>query len=549
MLNILILGGSGILSTSVAQEAVNRGYNVTCLTTGRRDNMLPKGVKSIHGNANEPNTFIPLLDEYYDSIVDFLSYNVQQLNPKLEKLLAHTEQYIFVSSATAYKIIDEEITEDTPLGNQYWDYSENKVMCEKILVEKCADVKKKYTIIRPYITYGNTRLPFGIISERYWSLANRILCNKPVLLWDNGEAVCTLTHTSDFARGVVSLFGNKQAFNQAYHVTSSERLTWKEVLHKTAKALGKQEIIFSAETNDILDYLPEYTGILTGDKGRNRIFNNTKICDIAPEFQNYKAFEDGIKETVDYFNNNDFIRVVDYVWDGRIDATIIKLSKDKGEKIDRAQLKYQAYEHRNHLKNIIKYYIGRYDVLYLLYTIRSVKNKKEYIRQILKKDNSKTVFRKRFHHFGFNVEIGKCDFGNDLEMISIGNNIKLMDGTKFITYRPSAEFFSKTVSDGTDKSIRDIGKIVIEDNVYIGTDVKIYPNVTIGKNSMILDGSVVFDSIPSDSLAGGNPAKVLCSINEWYNKICDQNKKYPWYGKNYSHEKIVEEREKYFFED
>lgn len=96
--------------------------------------------------------------------------------------------------------------------------------------------------------------------------------------------------------------------------------------------------------------------------------------------------------------------------------------------------------------------------------------------------------------------------------------------------------------------LRDLGPIVIEDNVFIGSNVLLLPNITIGKNSLILDGSVIFESIPENSVVCGNPGKVIDTISNWYNRILTTNESYPWYGKELSHDKIVEEREKFFFE-
>ena len=52
-------------------------------------------------------------------------------------------------------------------------------------------------------------------------------------------------------------------------------------------------------------------------------------------------------------------------------------------------------------------------------------------------------------------------------------------------------------------------EVVIEDNVFLGSNVKILKGVTIGRDSVVANGSIVTKSIPSGVIAGGNPAKVL----------------------------------------
>ncbi len=56
-------------------------------------------------------------------------------------------------------------------------------------------------------------------------------------------------------------------------------------------------------------------------------------------------------------------------------------------------------------------------------------------------------------------------------------------------------------------------KVTIEENVFIGSNVKILKGVTIGKNSVIANSSVVTKSIPANVIAGGYPAKVIKEID------------------------------------
>lgn len=64
-----------------------------------------------------------------------------------------------------------------------------------------------------------------------------------------------------------------------------------------------------------------------------------------------------------------------------------------------------------------------------------------------------------------------------------------------------------------------IGRIVIHNNVFVGARTTIMPGVTIGENSIIGANSLVTSSIPENVVAAGNPAKVICSIKEYEQKI------------------------------
>ena len=66
------------------------------------------------------------------------------------------------------------------------------------------------------------------------------------------------------------------------------------------------------------------------------------------------------------------------------------------------------------------------------------------------------------------------------------------------------------------------GKVEIGDYVYIGSGSHIMPGVAIGNHVLVASGSVVTKSIPSGVVVGGNPARYICTIEEYY----EQNKLY-----------------------
>lgn len=66
------------------------------------------------------------------------------------------------------------------------------------------------------------------------------------------------------------------------------------------------------------------------------------------------------------------------------------------------------------------------------------------------------------------------------------------------------------------------GKVVIEDWAYIGAFSQIMPGVTIGEGALVAAGSVVTKSVPPHTVVGGNPARYICTTEEFY----ERNKKY-----------------------
>ena len=81
------------------------------------------------------------------------------------------------------------------------------------------------------------------------------------------------------------------------------------------------------------------------------------------------------------------------------------------------------------------------------------------------------------------------------------------------------------------------GKVIIEDWAYIGTGAQIMPGVTIGAGALVAAGSIVTKSVPPGVVVAGNPAKVLCSVDEYISR----NAKYNLHCKDMSHE----EKKKY----
>ncbi len=368
-LKVLLVGGTGVLSTDIAEFAVDSGMDVTCVNRGRHLRFLPKEVHNIIAdirNVDEVNDKIK--GQEYDVVVDFLSYNINDLKTTLKIFNGRCKQFMFISSATVYnkREKDEIIREDvTPIGNCKWDYANKKVECEEYLKENYKKTGQCYTIIRPYVTYGRTRIPFAVTSNgRYWSLANRILCGKPIVMWDDGNAICTLTHTTEFCKGVVKLFGNDKAINEAFHVTSAQTLTWNEVLKSIEETLGKKAIVINIPSEYIEENMDMYKGSLLGDKATNMRFDNSKLMEAIGGFDCKINFDEGIKDTISFYKNNEFMREVDYRWDAWLDQLIKKYARANDLNISGMKFRCMSAEGNVKLKHRLIYLISKNKKLY-----------------------------------------------------------------------------------------------------------------------------------------------------------------------------------------
>jgi Acetyltransferase (isoleucine patch superfamily) len=103
----------------------------------------------------------------------------------------------------------------------------------------------------------------------------------------------------------------------------------------------------------------------------------------------------------------------------------------------------------------------------------------------------------------YNVHIG-C-----INQISIGNNV-LFASNIFISDHQHG--FIDTRDSNVPPLARNLyskGPVIIEDNVWIGENVAILPNVTVGKGCIIGANAVVTKSFPENCVLGGNPAKII----------------------------------------
>jgi len=301
-MKVLFLGGTGIISTACTQLAVARGYHVTLLNRARRP-ALP-GTHQITADIADPvATAAALGKQNWDAVVDFIAYAPAEIEQRIALFRGRTGQYVFISSASAYQkpLAHWLIAESTPLVNPFWDYSRNKAAGEEQLLRAEAF---PVTIVRPSLTYGDTVVPLAVNSWlKSYTAADRMRRGKPVIVPGDGLSLWTITHNSDFAKGLAGLLGQQGAIGQAFHITSDEVLTWDQIYRVTAEAAGvPAPRLVHIASDFVTACLPENTGTLLGDKSHSAVFDNTKIKRFVPDFVCTTRYREGIARTIAWFD-------------------------------------------------------------------------------------------------------------------------------------------------------------------------------------------------------------------------------------------------------
>lgn len=142
-------------------------------------------------------------------------------------------------------------------------------------------------------------------------------------------------------------------------------------------------------------------------------------------------------------------------------------------------------------------------------------NQKKILKELLGEVDDSAIFVAPFWcDYGYNIRVGKNFFANHNTVILDGAKVTFGDNV-FIA--PNCGFY--TAGHPLDAKRRNQGleyayPITIGNNVWIGAGVHVMPGVTIGDNVVIGGGSVVIKDIPSNSVAVGNPCRVIREITE-----------------------------------
>ena len=327
-MKILLIGGTGTISGAITARLAAAGHEVWLVNRNRRAHLLPPGVKVLTADVADESAIAALTaGAEYDCVADFIAFVPEHLQRDYRLFRGRARQFVFISSASAYAKPVESfpITEATPLGNPFWEYSRNKQRCEEYLRSLPPDGSFPVTIVRPSHTYCDRSAPVGVHGAKgSWQVLQRMLDGRPVVIHGDGTSLWTMTHSDDFAAGFCGLVGNPAALGETVNLTGDEARAWQYIYEAIAAALGvplKPVYVASAA---LAAAGPQYDlrGSLLGDKANCTFFDNAKLKRLVPGFAAKVTMREGLSRAARYMAAHPECQTPDPEFDAWCDRVI-----------------------------------------------------------------------------------------------------------------------------------------------------------------------------------------------------------------------------------
>jgi len=307
--NVLIIGGTGLISTGIVKALLARKATVTVYNRGQTDDRLEPAVQRLHGDRNDFATFEKsFASSKYDAVIDMICFKPDQAASDIRAFAGKCGHFVFCSTVCTYGNTQTIVptTEATP-QRPHSEYGKNKLACEKTFLDAYhtgAFAGTGLTILRPSHTYG----PGGsIINNLGWgpTFVDRLRKGKPILVSGDGHGLWQSAYSEDVGVGFAAALGRKACFGECYNIVADEVVTWDDYTRRTAEGVGAPPPKIVHAPTDLLLRIDRkrYQG-LDEIFQFHGVYSNDKIHRDVPEFRNVTPYVEGVRRTVAWLDQH-----------------------------------------------------------------------------------------------------------------------------------------------------------------------------------------------------------------------------------------------------
>jgi len=259
-MKILLIGGTGQISTSVTQLLLARGHAVAHLNRGQTTThgRAAPGVRTLTGDRKNFPAFEAQMQagEMWDCVIDMICYFPAEAESLVRTFRGKTKHLILTSTVDVYARPQptHPIRDEAPRGGVS-AYGKAKVLCEDIVLG--AGVRGDFgaTVLRPVHTVNNTGRIHNSIGKADTRLFDRYTRGLPVVVHGDGSSLWTVCHADDAAVAYAGAVCNARSFGHSYHLPGPESIAWNDFHRRAAAAIGAPAPTLVHIPTDILHQL------------------------------------------------------------------------------------------------------------------------------------------------------------------------------------------------------------------------------------------------------------------------------------------------------
>lgn len=311
-MKVLIIGGTGLISTGIVKALLPRGAALTVFNRGRTDDRLGASVRHVAGDRDDFAAFERTVSGNWDVVIDMICFRPDQAESDVRAFAGRCGHFIFCSTVCTYGntqtvLPTVESTPQAPVST----YGRDKVACEQIFLRAHAAGKMPVTIFRPSHTYG----PGGnVINNIGWepTFVDRLRQGRPLVVSGDGHGLWQSAYSEDVGVGFAHAAGKPICFGQAYNITGDEIVTWDEYTQRTAAAIGAPAPRLVHIPTDLLLAVDRKRYSALEEIFRfHGVYSSAKLIRDVPEYRLAMPYAEGVRRTVAWMDQHKKIAPAD----------------------------------------------------------------------------------------------------------------------------------------------------------------------------------------------------------------------------------------------
>ncbi|MBI2297699.1 MAG: NAD-dependent epimerase/dehydratase family protein [Armatimonadetes bacterium] len=304
-MNVLVIGGTGNISTQIVRSLLVHGHAVTIVTRGKRP--APDGVRAVVADRKQRDAFeTAMRAESPDAVIDMIAYEPADTESTLRAFAGRVGHLVHCSTVMTYgpPIAHVYADESCPLQARS-GYGKNKIVIDELLLRAHADSALPVTIVKPSYTYGpGMPLLRQVGDDGRW--IDRIRKGKPILSSGDGNGFFQMLPTRDAGEFFTLLLGREHTFGQIYNMVHPEPTTWDQWHRMAMQAVGREVEIVHAPAELLMATDQRYAG-LDHNFGHHQLFSGAKAARDVPEWQATTDRVEWMRENIAYMDRQGLI--------------------------------------------------------------------------------------------------------------------------------------------------------------------------------------------------------------------------------------------------